>query len=96
MMEEWLKYLCAEFIDTMMWHESPGGDSNRHCATCSAPDANFRCLDCFSQSMMCHKCFVAAHQHEVLHRMQASPFLQTPSTVLTTSTIEMDWGVLYH
>lgn len=96
MMEEWIEFLSGEFIDAMMWYESPDGDSNHYCATCSAPNANFRCLDCFSPSMTCQPCFVAAHQREALHRMQVSFLSQATSTVLTTLSVEMDWGILHH
>jgi hypothetical protein len=72
--DEWFK-IGDKFTDDMMKDESPGRDSDRCCATCSAPDAPFRCLDCLFPSMTCQPCLIAAHKREVLHTIEVRPLV---------------------
>ena len=84
-MEEW-EELANWFSDDMIWHKSPKGGAGRRCASCSAPNALFRCLDCSSPSMKCQPCIVAKHQDEVLHIIQVRTVSPMMSTALMTST----------
>ena len=76
MLETWLEYHQDELLDEFMRHEGLGGlPAPPPCDACSAPDARYRCLDCFHKEMLCQSCVVAAHQSDALHRIKVTRYL---------------------
>lgn len=40
------------------------------CAGCANPQAKFRCIDCFAESLFCQECLLSSHRREPFHRLQ--------------------------
>jgi hypothetical protein len=40
------------------------------CLNCATPQATFRCVDCFMESLFCQECLVSSHRCEPFHNLQ--------------------------
>ncbi|KAF9784125.1 hypothetical protein BJ322DRAFT_1109984 [Thelephora terrestris] len=71
MMEQWLQYrsvVLDEFLRLDSLGDALGG--SQPCANCSNAPAQFRCKDCFGDTMRCSACTLSSHLNLPLHRLQ--------------------------
>jgi len=82
-LEQWIQYR-EEFADELIKLEAPRlGNQQSPCQDCGAPEALFRCLDCFAFGPACQNCTVHQHEHHIFHRIQVIFFRCTPHRILT-------------
>ena len=43
------------------------------CGNCMTPQALFRCIDCFAESLFCGECLLLLHHREPFHHLQVHP-----------------------
>ena len=70
LLEEWLQYR-DEFMDEWIRLESSSQlTCLPQCLGCTTPQATFRCVDCFVESLYCKECLLSSHRCEPFHSLQ--------------------------
>lgn len=77
MLEEWALKYEDEFMDeTVGLESSPLLTCLPQCTACAMPQATFRCIDCFAESLFCQECLLLSHRREPFHYLQVVPVLK--------------------
>ncbi|TFK46468.1 hypothetical protein OE88DRAFT_1714953 [Heliocybe sulcata] len=67
-LEEWLP-LHDSFLDEILRLDG-FGSSTSNCRSCGNEDSLYRCLDCFTRSLICQACVLTDHSLQPLHRIE--------------------------
>ena len=73
MLQEFLGQHEGEFADEWVRLESsPQLACLPACIICETPEATFRCISCFAESLFCQKCLLLLHRREPFHTLQVA------------------------
>jgi len=74
-MQEWRSHVAELLSEVLAQESSPNlsaGNSYTRCMrhSCASEEAQFRCLDCVGQMILCKDCIVESHQNSPFHHVQ--------------------------
>lgn len=70
-MQDWLPYR-DRYLDELLRHEGKNGISDPPCSRCQVGAGDFKCQDCFGNTLHCQQCILDCHRNLPLHRLLVS------------------------